>query len=207
MDYRFTRPAFPIGFPLNLGYLGLYRADEDATNRNGDPIPPTPIMGVRYLPDARETWPNGEDKDSTWTIEHPAGWEYQVAYFDRQGSYTIDGWWTEAELLEKGYVPPADPAERHEADALNRPDRFVAGMTETSIDHRRAYLIESKDGLGWWGETAAAPDGTWVRSLTEANRYPSEAAAQEEALASAGVQLEPGGYRVVPCVESVRLGD
>lgn len=94
-------PKFLPGFPVKIGYLGLYRSDENPTNRNGDPIKSrSTILGMRYLPRIEE------DEDGKEVIMMP-GWEYQVFMLTSKG-YRDRGWFSEKELLETGYTPTED---------------------------------------------------------------------------------------------------
>jgi hypothetical protein len=99
-------PLFPVGFPLNVGYMGLTDADVPPFTASGKTVEPTPIQGIRLLPNPVHDCPDGDDGEQIVTIEHASGWEYQIAYIDGRGRWQEDGWWTEAELLKRGYVPP-----------------------------------------------------------------------------------------------------
>lgn len=101
------RPKFSIYYPVKVGYLGLYRADDDATNRAGEVVHlGYSVRGLRLVPDARE------DEDGVLLVGYPRGWEYLIARVvpatdERCEEWREGGWYSEAELLAKGYTPTA----------------------------------------------------------------------------------------------------
>lgn len=103
-------PKFPIYFPVKIGYLGLYRADADATNRAGEVVHlGYAVRGLRLVPEPHE------DEDGLMMVGYPNGWEYLIARVvpatdERCEEWRESGWYPEAELLAKGYAPPANPA-------------------------------------------------------------------------------------------------
>lgn len=99
-------PKFPVGFPLNVGYMGLYRADVEAETRSGQPIrPPYAVHGLRLVPEFVEIDADG-DGPAGYRVEYPKGWEYFAARVTPYGEWKEYGWFTEAELLKAEYVPP-----------------------------------------------------------------------------------------------------
>lgn len=91
-----TPPRFPVGTPLNIGYLGLYYAAGRATNRSGREVDyGARIIGMRLTAEAVEG-------DEGVDLLHRSGWEYQVGFIS-EGLYHESGWYRETELLKYGY--------------------------------------------------------------------------------------------------------
>ena len=141
-------PKFPIGYPLQVGYLGLYRADEIATSRNGVPIhPPYEIHGQRIVPDFEEI-EAGEDGPAGCRIVHPKGWEYFAARVTGQGNYVTQGWFTENELLARGYEPPPDQFEKLRQWEKAEAER-AARLKAPTEQFEKAEIDAAYRELGW----------------------------------------------------------
>lgn len=94
-------PRYLPGYRVKMGYLGLYRFDEQPTDRDGNPINPVAfILGIRYMFDVEENEEGGEQIQ-------PQGWEYQIWRITSKG-HREEGWYTEAELIKHGYPPSED---------------------------------------------------------------------------------------------------
>ncbi len=92
-------PLFPIGFEVQIGYVGLYRADDPpGTSKR------YAVAGIRLVPRAHE------DENGKIEITYPKGWEYLMARrYEVDGEaerWDEDGWHSEADLLKKGYRQP-----------------------------------------------------------------------------------------------------
>lgn len=107
-------PKFPLDYVVQVGYLGLYRADEEATSRNGLKIsPPYRIVGMRFVAERIEgEWNEATGELDADSIGHPAGWEYQMGRITVTGRALLYDWFSEAMLIKAGYEPPASPFDR-----------------------------------------------------------------------------------------------
>lgn len=126
-------PRFPLGYPVRIGYLGLYRPDQQPTSRSGKPIDGTHvILGFRLVAELDATYPPPEEVE-TFHIDYPYGWEYFTGPADPNASrdrwnrndwHEHGAWRKEKELLEKGYDPshPA-PWLARESLAVGKCDR------------------------------------------------------------------------------------
>ncbi len=103
-EARDRLPLFAVGQKVRTWYMGLAGPDEKPC-RNGDPAKPlrytdNTIEGVRLKPHGFEEY--DEETGATRIVtEYPNGWEYLAIAPDG----TEDGWFSEAELLAKGYTP------------------------------------------------------------------------------------------------------
>ena len=103
-------PAFPMGYPVRVGYLGLYRVYEQPTNSHGQPIDGTRIiLGCRLQPGTKED-PTIDDPDGH-KLHYWHGWEYAIGPDDVNVERWHEkvNWYEERDLLEKGY-DPNDPS-------------------------------------------------------------------------------------------------
>jgi len=101
-------PRFPTGFPVQVDYMGLRRADEQQCNRDGKPTDYGHVVrGVRLIPDVVETGTGDVDTPARDEVVYPRGWEYLIARFTDAGQWREWGWETESDLIDAGYVPPA----------------------------------------------------------------------------------------------------
>lgn len=96
-------PAFPVGFRVSIGYMGLARAGEPACRRDGEPLPVGNgvIESIRLHADAEEREIPGSDL-TEFVTTYPAGWEYMIVTI---GSRSVHGWYPETALVNEGYVP------------------------------------------------------------------------------------------------------
>lgn len=101
-------PLFPLGFTLQVGYMDLYRPDETARTRDGSPVdPPHAVAAFRLVAEAKGgDWDEATKTITPERVEYPRGWEYLAVRITHGGTYREHGWYTEAELLDKGYKPP-----------------------------------------------------------------------------------------------------
>jgi len=130
MSFVYRPPAFPVGFRVSVGYMGLAEAGKPACTRNGSDLEPGNgrVVSLRLVMEEEERSagklctcggqlvlvgngtpvPCHADDCATWETEwvdtYPRGWEYLVLIGDRE-----HGWYTETELIKAGYAPPATP--------------------------------------------------------------------------------------------------
>jgi hypothetical protein len=199
------RPLFPIGYPASIGYMGLARAGEPGCKRNGAALPlhNVQVIAVRLIPkDVEQTCPHCtahpdrisdcthcKGNGTEWAVEYPQGWEYGLA--SPKDGASVDGWYPEAELLEKEYQPPARPlvagplTEQQKAELVALVEREEGGRVVYLSAAQ--VLAEPENADSEWLETARG--FTWDSDGESMSRRLSVAAGGPEV--TCGIETNP----------------